>query len=86
MTLKLNLWRDGREPNTVFNAGRIEFTEEDLLEWATGKVYDFLFGRDFNGYSGKWNILMSGGNGVVVRRKESLIELEWRPEEISKIA
>lgn len=43
----------------------------------TGKVNDTLFARDFNGYSGKWNITESGGDLKGVR-DEALRELEMR--------
>lgn len=44
--------------------------------YSTGIVYDSLFGRNFNGYSGKWNILLSGD--IYEVRKNSLQELERR--------
>ena len=44
--------------------------------FSTGKVYDSLFARDFNGYSGKWNITISGDRGRISEiRRLALDEL-----------
>lgn len=47
----------------------------------TGKVHDTLFGRDFNGYSGKWNITLSGGS-LDATRALALRELEMRLDHV----
>ena len=46
-------------------------------EFSTRKVYDFLFGSDFNGYSGKWNILLTGATKSELRHA-MLVELDRR--------
>lgn len=45
--------------------------------YSTGKVYDALCGFDFNGYSGKWNIMASAPT-LKEARKHCLEELELR--------
>lgn len=46
--------------------------------FSTGRVYDDLHGRSFNGYSGKWNIHLSGGEGYADLAAATLRELERR--------
>lgn len=48
-------------------------------DYDTGKCYDTLGGFDFNGYSGKWNITLSGGKEDVERTRQcALAEFERR--------
>lgn len=45
----------------------------------SGRVYDELAGRSFNGYSGKWNIHVSGDKAdIETVRNTALAELEYR--------
>lgn len=53
-----------------------------FLTYSTGKVYDSFLVRDFNGYSGKWNILCAGN--VFEQREGGLRELELRLGELIK--
>lgn len=50
-----------------------------FTKYSTGKVYDSLCGFDFNGWSGKWNILLSAGS-LEQARGECLLSLKLRLE------
>lgn len=65
--------------------GRGYYIESIFLRFktfSTGKVYDFLLGHDFNGYSGKWNIMTSGDDLASIRLL-ALSNLEHRLEKLS---